>query len=78
MSEIIVQTGIHRSTLKSIITDFKESKLSASDVLQLSDEALHEIFKKAFENVQSETLQILYGLFPEIDRELKRKGVTKM
>lgn len=78
MSEIIVQTGIHRSTLKSIITDFKESKLSISDALQLSDEALNELFKKAFENVQSETLQILYGLFPEIDKELKRKGVTKM
>ncbi len=78
MSEIIVQTGIHRTTLKSIITDFKESKLSIADALQLPDHALEELFKKAFETVQSEKLQILYNLFPEIDRELKRKGVTKM
>lgn len=78
MSEIIVQTGIHRATLKNIIADFKESKMSIVDVLQLSDHALDELFKKAFENVQSEKLQILYSLFPEIDKELKRNGVTKM
>jgi transposase len=78
MSEIIVQTGIHRSTLRNIVSDIKQSKLSVSDALQLSDQALEELFKKAFENVQSEKLQTLYGLFPAIDRELKRKGVTKM
>ena len=50
MSEIIVQTGIHRATLKNIIADFKESKRSILEVLQLSDEALAELFKKAFEN----------------------------
>jgi transposase len=77
MSEIIVQTGIRRATLKKIISDFKESKLSFSEINELSDKDLEELFKKPVENVYSERLQILYRLFPEIDRELKRKGVTK-
>ena len=78
MSEIIVQTGIHRNTLKKIIFDFKESKLSFLEIAALSDHALDELFNKSFENVQSENLATLYTLFPEIDRQLKRKGVTKM
>lgn len=78
MSEIIVQTGIHRNTLKKIINDFKESKLSFSEIVEMSDVALDELFQKPFENIHSEKLVTLYGLFPGIDKELKRKGVTKM
>ena len=77
MSEIIVQTGIHRNTLKKIISDFKESKLSFSEINELSDCDLEELFKKPIENHHGEKLQILYSLFPQIDKELKRKGVTK-
>ncbi len=78
MSEIIVQTGIHRNTLRKIINEFKERKMSFSQVAELSDQALDELFNKPFEHVQSENLATLYTLFPEIDRQLKRKGVTKM
>jgi len=77
MSEIIVQTGIHRSTLKKIIKDFKISELSFSEINELSDEDLEELFKKPIENLQSKRVKTLYSLFPEIDKELKRKGVTK-
>lgn len=78
MSEIIVQTGIHRKNLKKIIDEFKACKLSFAEINELSDHDLDELFHKPFENIYSEKLQTLYGLFPDIDKELKRKGVTKM
>lgn len=77
MSEIIVQTGIRRATLKKIISDFKESKLSFSEINELSDKDLEELFKKPVEDALSPRLQTLYSLFPQIDRELKKTGVTK-
>ncbi len=78
MSEIMVQTGIHRQILKGIIHDFKESKLSFSEINELTDEDLAELFKRPAENRLSDRLKTLYSLFPEIDKELKKKGVTKM
>ena len=77
MSEIIVQTGIRRATLKNIIDDFRESKLSFAEINQLSDKDLEELFKKPVEEVLSPRLQTLYSLFPAIDKELKKTGVTK-
>ena len=76
-SEIILQTGIHRPILKGLIDDFKASKLSFAEINELSDKDLEELFKKPPEQSQSEKLKTLYSLFPEIDKELKRKGVNK-
>ncbi len=76
-SEIIVQTGIHRLILKRIIKDFKTSKLSFSEINELTDKDLEDLFKRPLENLHGEKLKTLYSQFPEIDKELKRKGVTK-
>lgn len=75
-SEIIVQTGILRKTLKKIIEDFKASKLSFAEINELSDKDLEELFVKPEENPANEKLKTLYSLFPNIDKELKRNGVT--
>jgi transposase len=75
MSEIMVQTGIHRSTLKKYIKDFKESGLTFDEVNELSDKDLEELFTKPEEN-SNENIKTLYSIFPIIDKELKRKGVT--
>jgi transposase len=75
-SEIIVQTGIPRNTLKKIIHDFKASGLSFEEINELSDNDLDELFIKPEENPTNEKLKTLYSLFPTIDKELKRKGVT--
>jgi transposase len=76
MSEIIVQTGIHRSILKRIIREFKDSKLSFEDIDELDDSDLEDLFKMPEENI-GERLKTLYSLFPGIDKDLRRKGVTK-
>jgi hypothetical protein len=75
-SEIIVQTGIPRFTLKKYIKDFKDNKLTFAEINELSDKDLEELFVKP-ENKVNEKLQTLYNLFPKIDKELKRKGVTR-
>lgn len=76
-SEIIVQTGIHSVTLRKIIKDYKTSKLTFPEINELSDKDLEELFERPQEQ-HNEKLKTLYGLFPDIDKELKRKGVTKI
>jgi transposase len=78
MSEIMVQTGIPHKTLKKHINDFKASRLSFEDINELTDKDLEELFVKPEESLTSEKLKTLYALFPVIDKELKRKGVTSM
>jgi|ERR1700757_1266454 len=75
-SEIIVQTGIPRKTLKKYINDFKKSGLTFTEINELNDKDLEELFVKPEEPV-NEKLETLYSLFPAMDKELKRKGVTK-
>ena len=77
-TEIIVQTGIPRNTLKKYIRDFKESELTFEEINELSDADLEELFVKPEEKPVNEKLRTLFNLFPKIDKELKRKGVTRM
>ena len=76
-SEIIMQTGIPRNVLKKCIGEFNESGLTFSEINELSDRDLAELFTKPEELPLSEKLQTLYRLFPTIDKELRRKGVTR-
>ncbi len=76
-SEIIVQTGIPRNTLKKYIKNFKASGLSFAEINELNDKDLEELFAIQEENPANEKLKILFSLFPAIDKELKRKGVTR-
>ena len=76
-NEIIMQTGIARNVLKKFIQEFKESGLPFAEINELSDSDLAELFTKPEEEPVSEKLQTLLNLFPHIERELKRKGVTK-
>lgn len=76
-SEIITQTGISRKALKTFISDFNNSGLNFLEINELSDKDLEELFVKPDENIVNEKLQTLYNHFPLVDRELKRKGVTR-
>ena len=76
-SEIVMQTGIPRSVLKKCREEFNESGLSFEEINELSDIDLAELFTKPEEPPISETMQILLNLFPSIDKELRRRGVTR-
>lgn len=75
--QIAEQTGVARNTLKKYLKEFTQSGLSFAEVNQLSDRDLEELFVKQEEKPVKEKLQTLFELFPTIDKELKRKGITR-
>ena len=76
--EIIRQTGILRTTLRKYINDFKASGLTFEDINELTDKDLEELFQKPQEKPIDLMLQALLEMFPAMEKELKRKGVTRM
>jgi transposase len=74
--KISEQTGISRNTCKKYVKEFEECALSFEDLSQMSDKELEELFVKN-EQAPSERLQALFNQFPEMDKELRRKGVTR-
>ncbi len=75
---IASQTGVARNTLKKYLREFEQSGLSFSEVNELSDKDLEELFIKPEERPLKPQLQTLFSLFPAVDKELKRKGVTRL
>jgi len=76
--QIAFHTGVSRNTLKKYIKEFLKSKLSYEEINELSDKDLEDLF--VFKNELkplSKRLQTLHDLFPYIDKELKRRGVTR-
>lgn len=75
--QIAAQTGIARNTLKKYIKEFTASGLSFEEINELSDKELEDLFVKPEDRPLNERLQTLFSLFPAIEKELKRKGVTR-
>lgn len=75
--QIAEQTGIARNTVKKYLAEFKVSEMSFAEVNSLSDKELESLFIKPQQKPLSEKLQTLFELFPAMDKELKRKGVTR-
>lgn len=76
--QIAVQTSISRNTLKKYIKEFTASKLTFDEISTRSDKDLEDLFVKPGDKPVSEKLQMLFNLFPSIDKELKKKGVTRL
>ena len=75
--QITYQISISRNTLKKYLRDFEESGFSFEEIDRLSDKDIENLFVKEKEKVPSVKLGILFSLFPSMDKELKRKGVTR-
>lgn len=75
--QIAAQTGIARNTLKKYLKAFTDSRLTFEEISALSDKDLEDLFIKGGEKPLSEKLQTLLHLFPSIDKELKKKGMTR-
>src|SRR5271170_1471580 len=74
--QIAMQTGVSRNTLKKYIREFTASGIRFAELSELSDSDLESLFVKGEEPGLSQRQQILFNLFPAMDKELKRKGVT--
>ena len=75
---IAKQTGVSRNTLKKYLKEFEQSGLSFNEVNELGDKDLEDLFIKPEEQPIIPKLQTLFNLFPAMDKELKRKGVTRL
>lgn len=75
--QIATQTGIARNTLKKYLKAFTDSKLTFEEISTLSDKDLEYLFVKPEEKPLNEKLQTLLALFPTLDKELKKKGMTR-
>jgi len=70
------QTGVARNTVKKYIRQFNRKKLFYEDIIAISDHELEDMFTHHPE-VPSERHQQLHQLFPMIDKEMKKTGVTR-
>ena len=75
--QIATRTGISRNTLKKYLKEFTGSDLTFEELSALSDKDLEDLFVKPEDKPVNERLQQLFNLFPAIDKELKKKGVTR-
>src|SRR6266516_1753229 len=75
--QIAEQTGVARNTIKKYIKEFEQSALSFEQINELSDKDLEDLFVSREEKPLNEKLQALFSLFPVVDKELKKKGVTR-
>lgn len=75
--KIAAQTGISRNTLKKYLKEFSSSGLSFDEINELSDKDLEDLFVKQEDDPVNKKLQSLFNRFPAVEKELKRKGVTR-
>lgn len=75
--QISAQVSVSRNTLKKYLEEFTRSGLSFAEINELSDKDLEDLFAKHEDTLVNERLQALFSLFPAIDKELKRKGITR-
>lgn len=75
--KIAEQTGVARNTIKKYIKEFSQSGLSFLEVNELCDKDLEDLFVKPESTPVNKKLEILFGLFPLMDKQLKKKGVTR-
>lgn len=76
-SLIAQQTGVARNTLKKYLKEFIASGLSFAEISELGDKDLEDLFIKQEDKPVNQKLLTLFTLFPAMDKELKRKGVTR-
>jgi len=73
---IAQQTGISRNTVKKYLKEYEDSGMELEELFSLNDKDLEELFMKP-DQQPTERQQLLFKMFPDMDKELRRKGVTR-
>jgi len=76
-NHISTHGGVSRNTLKTYIRFVEQSGMSLSELDQLTDKELDQLFTKPSKVVFNDKQKLLYSLFPDFDKQLKRKGMTR-
>jgi transposase len=70
-------TGVSRNTLKKYIKIYLHHGLTPKDIEDLSDQELDQLFGENLIPEPGEKYKTLESFFPAIEKELKRRGITK-
>jgi len=71
------QTGVARNTVKKYLGIFKSLNIPFDELNKFSDSELEKMFIKEGAREPTERYVQLHSIFPTIDKELKRRGVTR-
>lgn len=74
---ISMRCGVSRNTVKKYLAAFEQSGFSFKEINTLSDQALEDLFGKSKAEKVSLRMKNLLSFFPYMEKELKRKGVTR-
>lgn len=75
--QIAILTGVSRNTVKRYLRKFDEGKYTYEAINNLADHELEILFGSEEKGSISNTkLQVLHELFPELSKQLKRKGMS--
>lgn len=76
--QISALTGIARNTVKKYLHRFSALKLTYADIDALSDQQLDQLLTPPAPPVKDERYEQLQQLLPQIEKGLKRKGMTRL
>jgi transposase len=75
--QIAANLGISRNTLKKYLKLYEETGFNFEQISEFSDKDLEELFIQPEDRPLNEKLQNLFSMFPQMDKELRRRGVTR-
>lgn len=77
---ISAQTGIARNTLKKYLLRFNQLRLTYDEVDRMADHEVEQLFvdKEKIDKTETTRYLTLAALFPQIEKQLKRKGATRL
>lgn len=75
---VAARTGVSRNTAKKYIQAFKDTGITFEEISELNDKEREDLFGQAREKKLDPRIYDLQKIFPSIDKELKRKGTTRL
>lgn len=76
--QISALTGVARNTVKKYLQKFISLKLTYADIEVMNDHQLDSLFTPGQQAPPDERYEQLQQLLPDLEKQLKRKGVTRL
>ena len=74
--KITQRLGISKNTVKPYMTALLGLRQPLEELLKMSDHDLHQALHPPQQTVVKHRLQQLYDFFPEMDKQLRKRGMT--
>lgn len=74
--QISILTGCSRNTVKKYLHRFIEKRLTFTEIDQMNDHDLEQVFCPSEAPTREERFEQLQALMPELEKQMKRKGMT--